>query len=198
MKKLLLILFISILPCTLFAGDFIMVGGGLMNASATSPSCTTADDSLLYIPTGIGGDTTDADDIVCQKFTLSVETMVTEYIVDMCEANQTGSLTVFLFGHDAVNNYPDETNLIANSTVTLQDEDIADCFPRVAVTATLGTPILVDANTYWVCTDKTSIDRRWSLDTSSSGDRKCYSNDAGSTWTCANDAAVDVEVWGCQ
>lgn len=193
MKRLFLIAACLVLIASQ-AKSMMLIGG---RPITSSPSCTTADDTELYVPTGQAVDTTSTAVWSAQKTTLGSQSMITSYLAVMCASNSSGSSTILLMGHDAVNDYPDETNEIANTDKNIAATSIDSCYPLTEHSFDLATPTLVNAGTYWVVHKEVGSSMFISKDTSSSGERFCLSNDSGSNWTCTNDNSINIEVWGC-
>jgi len=170
----------------------------VMNSGVQTQDCNLNNDSSIW-STNQDGDTTKTATWRAQKITLAAETTVTSYLQTLCEGNQTGSVTMVLMNHDSGNDYPDETSEVANTDSTVTAANISDCYPVESTEFDLASPTLVSSGTYWIVVKEIGgISARTYTDSSSSGDRYCYSEDSGSTWTCSDNVAMHVELWGCQ
>jgi len=198
MKKL---LFIAILFFSSLASAGFLQMQEQIIMSKQIAVCTTANDSSQWTPIGQSLDDGTANATwVAQKIVLGSQITVTMYQFYSCDnsGSDTGSQTLLLMDHDAVNDYPDETSEVANSSINLSTSILGTCDTQNQDDYALASPLVVAAGTYWVVAKE--IDSANTLkvrDTSSIGDRRCYSTDAGTNWTCSDDSAYNFEVWGC-
>ena len=200
MKKLILLLLFLLIPSICFSGS---AQNNLLNilksrSAVAAPSCTTADDVKVWGPVGVAPDVSASEPWMGQRIILTAQTLVTMYRITGCEDAHTGTLDVMVMNNGA--NEPNEGSIVANSTKSLGHASMADCYP---ITPTLdfevASPFLLDAGTYWVVTKEiSSYSLLASHDTTSTGDRYCYSINSGANWTCADNSAINYAVWGCE
>jgi len=168
----------------------------MMVTKQQAVSCTTADDSEIYHPVSQDGTGYSTLGYAATKVTLSSATMVTTFLAKICDIVTTsGTVTMLLYSHNAGSDEPDDA--IADTDSTVSYTEIADCDTTEVQNFDLGTPKLVSAGTYWIVSRENADTNRRQFYTASVGDRRCYSSD-GTSWTCTNDSAYDMEVWGCQ
>ena len=215
MKKFLLLLLL--IPSLAYgaAGDVANINGKAITAVATvagkanaailtiagkpcsdgDASCTTSNDSLIYAPTSTGSSSSTVA-IKAQKFVIASQITVTAYKINIQDNNQTGSLKISIMGHDSGGDYPDETNEISGSDVTVAASGIPD---TAAVTEfALSTPLVLSAGTYWVCTQSVSGLTYALYYATSAGDRLAYANTLAEWSDALSNTAYNIEVWGCE
>lgn len=166
---------------------------------ASTVTCSTANDVELWAPTDQSGGDTGSADLICQKFTIAAQKTITGYNIKVCDNNSdTGDFDFEIYNHDAGNDYPDETSLVANSTKNTNASALGDCGSPAEYFVELASTFDLPSGTYWMCRDENNgADVVIEKDNTSAGDRFCYSTDGGSNWTCVDDVSQNFELWGC-
>jgi hypothetical protein len=197
MKRLISLLLFLTLCCAVqanarmnaYIAGSVVAGGG---------SCTTGTDKFLW-----SADQTDsAGSSVtwkAQKFTIAAQKSVTMYQIGQCDDNaDTGNARIVIMNHDAVNDYPDETSEVSNSAMTKAANLIQACSTHTLEDYELAATLTLPAGTYWlVSQEQNSADLNTGYSTAATGERVCYSSDSGSNWSCVDNTAYHMEVWGC-
>lgn len=176
-----------------FAGGDTPDGGG-------PASCTTDNDAEQWSPVGQDGGNTSNHQLICDKVTTSQVLDITSYLIRICDNNSdTGNAEVSLYNHDAGNDQPDETSQVANSAKDENASSFPDCVSYAETSVELAATLEdLAVGTYWLCVEEeASADFKVRKDGTSTGDRWCYSDDGGSSWTCQDNQSQDLEVWGC-
>jgi hypothetical protein len=158
-------------------------------------TCTTSDDSEISHPVTQPGTSSDSTTWTAQKITLSATTRITAYKILLCDTGDTGSQTTALYSHDADNDKP--ASLVTGSDINVASTEFSACPTAAEYDFALDTPKEVSAGTYWIVNYEVDSAAKTVKYATSTGDRVCYSSN-GSTWTCVDNTAYDMELWGCQ
>lgn len=193
----LLILILSAWAQYVFSAEPIQLArmNGYVAAGVGAASCTTDNDGKIWEPTTQNGGGSSSVTWVASKITISANSTITMYKSKETDDAATGNIKMLLMNHDAVNDQPDETSIVANSTITKNNGDIPGT-PTVNEYV-LPSTFNLTVGTYWLVSQEENGMARGQFFSSSSGNRACYSNNSGSTWTCTADYSYDMEVWGC-
>jgi len=170
--------------------------GGCGGAGAAS--CTTANDGKLEYPVTQPGVTAGTSAYNALKIVLSAETTVTTYKIRILDDGaNAGSVTAALYNDDGAGATSKPTTAVADSSKNLASSAFSDSPNYTVIDFDLATPLVVSAGTYWIVNYEVDGAARGNPSAVSTGDRVCYSTN-GSTWTCADNNAYDMELWGCQ
>lgn len=157
-------------------------------------ACSTSTDSLQINYLG-SGSTGGGSKYACVKHVLASNITITEYIARYRYDSGDGTVTICLLPHNAGTDFPDGTTCITGTDSAKNDEDMGGT-AYGNKTHTLGTPVDVDAGTYWICNiEGGSIVRSFEYYTSA-GKRGCYGDSAcDSPDVDTVDGSIDV--YGC-
>lgn len=182
-----------VLPVHAQEYDYVAGSGG------AAASCTTASDSEIFSPVTQPGTSKGETAYNAVKITLASETTITTYKVRICDANSdVGSVSTGLYNDDGNGATSKPTTLVADTSKNLASSSFVNCDSNSVIDFDLATPKVVSAGTYWIVSwELDSANRANWYPASSTGNRVCYSAN-GSSWTCADNAAYDMELWGCQ
>jgi len=169
-----------------------------------SVSCTTDIDSAQWTPVDQTDNATVLGAYEAQKFTIASQVTVTLYKTILCDNNQTGSIEIVLMTNDDNEGSPEPdcttscaTNEVPGSSVTLAHGDITNCGAYIAQDFVLATPLVLPSGTYWMVHKRLGGSQaKFQYDASSTPDRFCEDTD-GLSWTCYDNKALDIELWGC-
>ena len=198
MKKL-IVFIILFFATSIYAGTLLQTSQSIVAKKRGSDVCTILNDSSQYAPVDQDNDSTRTNTWQAMKFTLAAQTTITMYRTTICdEGVDAGHLDIVIMNHDAGNNYPDETSVVANSTATLAASSISNCYPVGVNDLDMASTFVLSSGIYWVVQEEDGSAIKFARDgTGSTGDRRCMSEDSGSTWTCYDNESVNIEVWGC-
>lgn len=160
-------------------------------------SCSVSNDSEQWAP-DTQDDTNYAQSAwLAQRFTIAAQITVTGYLIDVDDQGDNDELvTVSIFNGDATDPTEPE-DAVANSSITVDTDLLPDAL-TTDYFYELASPIVLPAGTYWVVQQEVgaaALFTNW--DSTSTGDRKCYSINSGANWTCEDNQAYDMEIWGC-
>lgn len=190
----------SIIPCVGQHSPHVC-GVSLSGCSTGSGAaiCTTASASSLEHSVTQPGTSVGATSAYnALKIVLDATTTITAYKNRECaQAAADDDVTVSLYTHNAGTDKPD-TEVSGSASQAVSTSTFTDCTGNSVIEFALATPLTgVAAGTYWIV-DKRSANLRNNIYAATSpGDRACYGSN-GSTWTCVDDTAYDMELWGCQ
>lgn len=198
MKRL---LFLLLLFPSLAWGQVSTSGVSLSGCSTGggAAACTTSTDSKLEYPVTQPGTTHGGDSTWnALKIVLDATTTITSYKCLVCDkGSDAGTVVTRLYNDDGNGATSKPTTEVASSSKSLATSTFTDCTGESVIDFDLATPLQVSAGTYWIVSTEVDAANRDSLYVASAGDRICYSSN-GSDWTCGNDSAYDMELWGCQ